>query len=720
MLSPELPTAAVQESRPGISSSESMDGDVSGGLRSTQPSRRNATTALSGREFFSRETQQLRRKCTEYLRGKLSARIRGNRVAAADQATGRTCRTAMSAHDQSGDFASSAREGSQPRKRLFPGKRKFRRAARAIKLLINVCHICKDMLWYAITNESWYKMVDKILAESNERGSVTMSTSTFSTLVPNTVTREYEKLEFDAAAYKRDYTAVNVVSDAVRHALLKKPGTRTDREVEEIVQCLRKSIPSVRPYSEEQQKKIAQCCMYDRYFQQRVILREGLQPDGVYFVLNGLLVENGTQTADTREIRAGEKFGEEDLKVGSLRRMTVVTKTSGVELLYIHKQDYVEIFDMNVEFDEDKVLNVCKKDFVMERYPLQKLADNPGTWTVLKFKYGRLIAEDSNRTEFVYVIKSGEARVIKSMARQFNDVLGRRRRLQEERDANSDFVRSFKLLDFISDQATSKSAYEAKSYRPRSAASAPVTTKKQYRSFGDLLSFKSRVGSEAPESVQAAPSADGLERSAATREGAGGSAKEGEVARWQNGGRHRVKFAAVEDLAAGFQAKSSSDADIAAGGRSRLGAGRGQRPSKRKGAGWQVTPSGGDAVKDAEANKETAAAESERSNVPPFVQVESLHSGKVFGLRACLSEDEQGPSAALVSAGCEVLRIHRKFFMKFLDENLMSLIRLKAKPFPSQEELLNRLDVNLQWQEYCQGVMSSVLTRSADFEAGRR
>merc|ERR1711936_1122754 len=50
--------------------------------------------------------------------------------------------------------------------------------------------------------------------------------------------------------------------------------------------------------------------------------------------------------------------------------------------------------------------------------------------------------------------------------------------------------------------------------------------------------------------------------------------------------------------------------------------------------------------------------------LPAFVQVETLHPGQAFGLRACLDPEERGPSVSLVSGECEILQINKKFFMK--------------------------------------------------------
>ena len=45
-------------------------------------------------------------------------------------------------------------------------------------------------------------------------------------------------------------------------------------------------------------------------------------------------------------------------------------------------------------------------DIVFQHFPMRKLMENPGVWTLLSYKYGRLIVKDSNELEWIYIIKS--------------------------------------------------------------------------------------------------------------------------------------------------------------------------------------------------------------------------------------------------------------------------------------------------------------------------
>ncbi|ELT89519.1 hypothetical protein CAPTEDRAFT_222416 [Capitella teleta] len=101
--------------------------------------------------------------------------------------------------------------------------------------------------------------------------------------------------------------------------------------------------------------------------------------------------------------------------------------------------------------------------------------------------------------------------------------------------------------------------------------------------------------------------------------------------------------------------------------------------------------------------------------LPRFVELESLHTGAIFGLRSCLVPEERGPSASLVSGGCQVIQISKKFFLAHADEAIYSLIKFKTKVFPEEEELLDRLNANYEWQEYKKQAMTKFLRMSSKY-----
>lgn len=56
----------------------------------------------------------------------------------------------------------------------------------------------------------------------------------------------------------------SVLTDEIKDILCKRPGNRTQREVEEAIHCIKKLVPCFKMYTYEQQKAICQKAMYDK------------------------------------------------------------------------------------------------------------------------------------------------------------------------------------------------------------------------------------------------------------------------------------------------------------------------------------------------------------------------------------------------------------------------------------------------------------------------
>jgi len=61
-----------------------------------------------------------------------------------------------------------------------------------------------------------------------------------------------------------------------------------------------------------------------------------------------------------------------------------------------------------------------------------------------------------------------------------------------------------------------------------------------------------------------------------------------------------------------------------------------------------------------------------------FVALGVLQEGDGFGFRSLLPRQDRGESVCLVSSGCEIIRINKKFFKQHCDETTQSLIKMKV------------------------------------------
>ncbi|KAL5011929.1 hypothetical protein ScPMuIL_010480 [Solemya velum] len=503
--------------------------------------------------------------------------------------------------------------------------KKFRRVSRAVKSLIQVCHVCRSLQSSFVTSESWFALLDNLVEATSYQNSKKQSRA-FVTIVAN------ELLTFDVSEYRRHRFSADFVTDSIREMLQQPPGTRTSEQISEIRQCLKGLSQSFCEYPIPVQKQICQCAFYDKYHHNRVIIRRGLPPDGIYFVLSGTLIEKHEGKKQPVEITTGDKFGEEDLVCGCARRHTVITRHQ-VELLTIHRLDYGIIFNMSADSNNPRNLEICRQDVVFQHFPMHLLKESPGTWSTLKYKFGRLIVKDSNNVEWIYVIRSGEARVLQNLEPETIDVRARRQKIQEASEEKSPYHRKLRLLNFIQEKEAKKSEYRPSTYKEVRLLNNGTSTP---RSFED----DERLS-------------------------------------------HSDIFRDIDN-----------DVPVASRRNSTENKGFGQ---------YMTTALYRNAPEQRKGNRKssiTRTLAAQNVVLPPFVQVETLHPGQTFGMRAVLDPDIRGPSVSLVSGDCEVLAINKKFFQKHCDEAMYSLIMLKTKPFPSQEELVDRLDANMQWEEF--------------------
>ncbi|WAR00487.1 CNBD2-like protein [Mya arenaria] len=527
---------------------------------------------------------------------------------------------------------------------------RFRRVARAVKLLIQVCHVCKGLLADSVSQEAWFALVDNIAA-ANALTNDKKKGRAFVTFVPNE-NQELEQLSFDVTEYMRHKKA-------------------------EVVRCMKNISKAFNEYPLSIQKEICQKAFYDQYGRNRVILRRGLAPDGIYFLLSGELVEKPEGRKQTEEIESGQKFGEEDLICGSSRRATVLSKDD-VEILYLHRFDYRVIFNMSSDNCDPKNLDICKNDAVFQHFPMQKLLDNPGTWSALKYKYGRLIVKDSNDIEWIYVIKSGEARVLKHLEPGRVDVKARRKKIQQQMEEQSSYHKKKKILDFVADGTGRKSCYAPRNYHPSTIrrATIPTAAAPAHRNcHSDHTGIDYRLRSQSAFPGQRVSVS------------IGGSGPPTRPMTTQPSVRHE---SLDEDVGDKPEATEDTSIEVIVTHNIEVVV-----EDEHEGSSTTKTKSNASESGGLRRSKQAVGLPVEEGMaLPPFVQIETLHPGHTF-----------------VSGDCEVLAINKKFFMKHCDDALFSLIRLKAKAFPTQTELVDRLDANMQWEEFKQETLKYFLQR---------
>ncbi|CAH1777772.1 unnamed protein product [Owenia fusiformis] len=579
---------------------------------------------------------------------------------------------------------------------LTPYQR-LRQKAKAVLLMIKVFKACQDFMSDEVSRENWYNMADNIT------GTIDISPNrnrAFMTFVPNDK-HELEQLTFDVYQFKRDHKAENVLTDQIRNILRSPFEKRTSEQINETLMCMKKLSDKFNSYPLDVQRKLCTHAQYIHMYPNRVILKKGHFPDGVYVVLSGMLIEKSEDDKKPVELRPSDIFGEDDLKCGSPRRVTVVTKAI-TELFYVHRIDYHNIFYTAPDADNPKNLDICKRDIVFQHFNMQKLVDNPNTWSVMSYKFGSLIARDSNAVEFIYVLKSGEARVIMYLDGTNVDMKAQRRRLKANTNAQCPYNRKRQILSFEEERDFTKSAYKVGQYNPGTICpqSAPAGAQREHHqgcmspTLRTYSSPPTRSVNKLAHILTPKPLEDDIVIKIDTESDDSDETDDDDTDEPLNTERAIEQMAEAnepEDYTNEDTAETTGYIETGKGGDHRGNDGKSRQKRKSK---INISPI---------SNSES------KITVPPFVQLESLHAGQIFGLRSCLDPEERGPSVSLVSGGCEVVQINKRFFMKHIDESIYSLIRLKFKPFPSQQEMIDRLSTNFEWQEFKQDMIGDFI-----------
>nr|XP_025045314.1 uncharacterized protein LOC102445688 isoform X1 [Pelodiscus sinensis] len=85
-----------------------------------------------------------------------------------------------------------------------------------------------------------------------------------------------------------------------------------------------------------------------------------------------------------------------------------------------------------------------------------------------------------------------------------------------------------------------------------------------------------------------------------------------------------------------------------------------------------------------------------RTESPVIITIDTLLQGAVLGLLDFLFEDQ--PNLCVVSNGAECFKISKKFYLHHASKDLLQRLRKKERSYPSEAELKEQLQQEIQWQ----------------------
>ncbi|CAF1152595.1 unnamed protein product [Adineta steineri] len=227
---------------------------------------------------------------------------------------------------------------------------------------------------------------------------------------------------FDLSKFRRPVE--ETIGRNIRKILKSDPATRTEEEIRLAVVGLGQTISSFTEFPLQRQYALARIAILEEFERGRVILREGHRAEKFYLVVDGItdvykLRENPiTHTFSSRLVAAlkkGSSFGEVAL-INAQRRTATVSCHTDVTMLAIEQEDFIKIFMANDRENEPDFITFLRQIPEFRGFPIDKIPhNNPNICQVVYYRIGTLMCKDSNEDEWIYIIRTGSCRVIKSL-----------------------------------------------------------------------------------------------------------------------------------------------------------------------------------------------------------------------------------------------------------------------------------------------------------------
>ncbi|XP_052266404.1 uncharacterized protein LOC127868549 [Dreissena polymorpha] len=220
------------------------------------------------------------------------------------------------------------------------------------------------------------------------------------------------ELLFDVTEYKASKEAK--ISSEVKRILTKPPLQRTSEE-QYYVQIFLRNYKSISEYPVKIQTMIAQRSWIESYDIKRVIVREGHVPMCFYFILTGSAIVSTLEAGAPKTVMflsRGDSFGDVSILNNSRRETTVISREK-IELLCMTDTDFVDIFMSGGMRDPNDAF--LKSISFLDGWPRELLVNNPKRCIFSYFKRGTVLVNDTCNNDWIFVIKSGSASLLKKL-----------------------------------------------------------------------------------------------------------------------------------------------------------------------------------------------------------------------------------------------------------------------------------------------------------------
>ncbi|PAA86556.1 hypothetical protein BOX15_Mlig008304g2, partial [Macrostomum lignano] len=486
-----------------------------------------------------------------------------------------------------------------------------------------------------------------------------------------------------------------------RRILRKRWDDRSEAEVNYTVIALR-SVQQIADYPVRMQRNLARHGMLESFNPGRIIVRQSDPAQAFYFILFGTVMvavlDAAAEAAQTVvELQRGDSFGELAIMNRSRRQSTVISRTD-CDLLSIGVDAYEATFMQGGQktlTDPDHNQFIESLDF-LRGWPKEYLQLQHDKFLFCYFKRSSVMIKNSSKSKWIYILKSGSARVLLVLNRVTSQVTGQSGALQSSATASS--LQRHRLLA-AGDQED---------------ADSDVTSSVWLDAFYD----SSGVYSPAGIGANSAP----YPRRRLSTSGTSSAAEDSEPATMMS----MSTPPEAPTVLLPQRPLTSLPTDRLSRNRQTLPAYRQATPSNRTSAQSRADS----AIGSADSSKTTSgknggvkmgrktfyddldAGQVELTHQPEFVHMQTLTRGAVFGLQDLFKPDQ--PSLCVVSNGAECLLLDKAFFLEHSPRQLLDRLRNRVTHYPSRAQLQTRLQERVNWEAYKQLLVRGAVRRQSD------
>ncbi|XP_069131294.1 uncharacterized protein [Argopecten irradians] len=194
-----------------------------------------------------------------------------------------------------------------------------------------------------------------------------------------------------------------------------EPNYRSKSDIKKIIWVLRATKAFKQLFPVEVEEDVARCVAYERYDSNRIMALQERDPERFYYIMSGKVqkvqeyrLSSGLVTRSEGYIEKGTTTDAEELEMAWQREHHLVSRGQ-VEVLIIHKDDFLRLRNRTLGPPIDFLR---KLDLFLE-FPCEVFKTSPDSIHLKYYGQDVTIVEDTNRTPWIHIVKSGRVRVVR-------------------------------------------------------------------------------------------------------------------------------------------------------------------------------------------------------------------------------------------------------------------------------------------------------------------